>query len=334
MPIREIRIRQFGSANKLEMTESSSSRVLESTEVLVKTAYSGLNFADVQMRLGFYPDAPKRPFVPGYEISGYVQEVGEEVRDIAPGDPVIAATRFGGYASLVRVPQEQVFPLPSGVDLKAGAALPINFITSHIALFEMARIRSGDRVLIECATGGVGTLAMQMARECGAKVVGLTSSPHKKDYIASYGAESMTSEEFYAMDDLGKFDLILNSSGGVFIKRQLPYLSITGRMVCLGISSGVDNGKRNIFKMLHAAIRTPRIPVLRMFDPNIGVFGLNGLRVLEDSSWKSKMREVVLSTSFENIRPHVDEVFKAENVVQAHRYLESKQAIGKVLLGW
>src|SRR5256885_4180161 len=95
-------------------------------EVAIDVKYSGVNFADIQMRLGFYPDAPRKPFVPGYEISGTVTAVGKNVRDVRAGERVAAGTYFGGYASHVTIPSRQVFKLPPAIDLEAGAALPVN----------------------------------------------------------------------------------------------------------------------------------------------------------------------------------------------------------------
>src|SRR5690606_10891103 len=133
-------------------------------EVAIDVAYSGVNFADIQMRLGFYPDAPRRPFVPGYEVSGKVAAVGEDVAGLQGGDPVVAGTCLGGYRSRVTVPGPQVFRLPPAIGLAAGAALAVAFFTAQLAVLEMARVRAGDRVLIEPGTGGVGVIATQMAR--------------------------------------------------------------------------------------------------------------------------------------------------------------------------
>src|SRR5262245_37199201 len=163
MTHQEIAIEQYGSARTLKLRERKSKEPGHG-EVAIDVAYSGINFADIQMRLGFYPDAPPKPFVPGYEVAGRVPAVGAGVQGARPGDEVAAGTYFGGYTSRLNIPAAQVLPLPRGVDLQAGAALPVNFFTAHLALVEMARVRAGDKVLIECATGGVGVLAMQMAR--------------------------------------------------------------------------------------------------------------------------------------------------------------------------
>src|ERR1043165_1827010 len=160
---RDIVIEKFGPASTL-VTRQIAPPPPGDDEVSIDVAYSGVNFADVQMRIGLYPDAPKKPFVPGYEVSGRISAVGKNVKDLAVGDKVIAGTYFGGYASTVTIPAHQAFKLPSAFDLAAGAALPVAYFTAQLAVFEMARVRKGDNVLIECATGGVGVLAMQMAK--------------------------------------------------------------------------------------------------------------------------------------------------------------------------
>ena len=330
---RKVAIEKYGNAQSLVLRDEAS-RDPGPDEVAIDVAYSGVNFADVQMRLGFYPDAPKRPFVPGYEVSGRVAAVGPGVTGIQVGEPVAAGTYFGGYASRVVIPAAQVLRVPESISLETAAALPVNFFTAHVALFEMARVRAGDRVLIECATGGVGVLAMQLAREAGAEVTGLTTSPHKKPFIEGYGAIALTRDEFRADETLRGYDMILNASGGAEIKWQRARLGITGRMVCIGVSSGVKDGKRNLPRMALAALRTPRISVLKLFDENTGIYALNALHVLRDPAWIARLTSAFADFTRLNVTPHVGKVFPADDVAQAHAYLETRQATGKVLLAW
>lgn len=329
----EIAIEKFGTAHSLTFRERNVAPPAPG-EVAIDVKYSGVNFADVQMRLGFYPDAPKKPFVPGYEVSGVVADIGAGVTGWKKGDPVVAGTYFGGYASRVSIPATQVFPLPKNATLETGAALPVNYFTAQLALHDMARVREGDKVLIECATGGVGTLATQMARAAGAEVVGLTTSPHKKGFIEGLGAKAYTLDELYADSTLDKFDLIINSSGGVHINRQRARLGLTGRMVCLGMSSGVKDGRRNFARIAMAALRTPRISVLKLFDANTGIYALNALHVLRDPVWVERMTRSLVAVDKLDLKPHVGKVFAAKEAGAAHAFLETKQATGKVLLAW
>ena len=330
---REIVISKYGPADVLRMQAQNSSPPSPG-EVSIAVRYSGINFADIQMRLGFYPDAPKKPFVPGYELSGVVSAVGKGVSRFREGDEVVAGTVFGGYASSINLPEKNVFPVPKGSNLEAGAAMPVNFFTAHLALFEMARIRKGDRVLIDCATGGVGTLAIQMARRTGASVVGLTSTASKKSYIEELGAAALTREEFYQNAENRDFDFILNASGGGEIQKQRKRLRITGRMVCLGMNSGVRDGKRNVFRMLKAVALTPRISVVKLFGDNTGIFALNALHVLQDDYWIEKLGEAFAQLDDAPLVPHVGQTFAADDVGAAHEFLQTRKAVGKVLLEW
>ena len=333
MTAQHIPITRYGAARHLQVAAAPDVSP-KPGQVAIAVQYSGINFADIQMRLGFYPDAPAKPFVPGYEVSGRVTAVGDDVVGYAVGDAVMAGTFFGGYASQVTLPADQVFPLPAGTTLAEAAAVPVNFITAHMALSEMARVRAGDRVLIECATGGVGTIAIQMARYLGAEVTGLTTSPHKLAYIEALGARAYTCEAFRADAGIAGFDLILNASGGREIRAQIARLRYSGRIVCIGLSSGVKDGKRNLLRIAKAALSTPRIGVLGLFDQNIGVYGLNALRIMEDPAWVKHLTAHFSTIEEMRLVPHVDRVFPAQDVAAAHEYLQSKQAVGKVLLEW
>jgi 2-desacetyl-2-hydroxyethyl bacteriochlorophyllide A dehydrogenase len=330
---RDIVISKYGPASSLSLRELAP-RAPGDDEVAIDVAYSGVNFADVQMRIGLYPDAPKKPFVPGYEVSGKVAQVGKNVRDVKPGDAVVAGCYFGGYASTVTIPAHQVFKLPARFDLAAGAALPVAYFTAQLAVSEMARVRRGDRVLIEPGTGGVGVIATQMAKHLGAEVTGLTTSEHKKPFIAQLGATAYTLDEFRADATLRGYDFILNSSGGGNIQWQRQRLGMTGRMVCIGMSSGVKDGKRNLLRVASALIQMPRISVLKLFNDNTGVYALNALHVLRDPTWIARLTRSMSTIEPMGIQPHVGKVFPAADVAGAHAFLETKQATGKVLLQW
>ena len=231
------------------------------------------------------------------------------------------------------MPAHQAFPLAEGLTLESGAAVPVAFFTAHLALFEMGRVRAGDRVLIECATGGVGTLAVQMARHVGAEVVGLTTSPGKKPFIEGLGARALTRDEFHASAE-GDFDFILNASGGGEVRRQMKRLGLTGRIVCMGVNSVLKDGRRSFLRLAKTVVQMPLISVFQLFNPNIGIFGLNALTVLQDEAWVRRLTESLATVSDMGLEPHVGRVFPATEVADAHRYLETKQAKGKVLLAW
>lgn len=327
---RYIEIHKNGPADVLEVQEASFDQTLATDEVLIEVKYSGINFADILMRLGLYRDAPKKPFIPGYELSGIVTAVGADVKQHKVGDQVMAGTKFGGYVSQIKLPAWQVLKLPKGFDLKDGAALPVSFITAYIAFSEFGRVRKNDKVLIDCATGGLGTIFLQMCQQVGAHAIGLTSSPNKKAVIESFGAKAYLHQEFHEADEQG-FDFILNSSGGKSLKDHYARLGMSGKLCGVGLQSAVKNGRGNIISQLKAAIASPWFPFLKLVMQSRSVSGFNALKYFDDEAWMQKHLPTLESTS---VKPLIGAVFAAQEIAKAHHYLEMKQAKGKVILEW
>lgn len=327
---RFIEIVRNGPAEVLNTKTGDFSEELGSEEVLLDVSYSGINFADILMRLGLYRDAPAKPFVPGYELSGIVKKVGSQVKRFKEGDRVMAGTRFGGYVSKVKLSEWQVLKVPDGLSLAEAAALPVNYITSYIAFHEFGRVREGDRVLIDCATGGVGVAFLQMCQQTGAHAVGLTTSSHKKEFIASYGAKAYSRDEF-AESSESDFDFILNSGGGKSLKDHYQRLAKSGKLCCIGLQSMVKNGRSNKFQMIKTALSSPWYPILKLVMESKAVCGFNALKYFDDEPWMRKHLPRIEKTT---VKPFIGEVFDADDVAKAHRTLEEKKATGKVLLKW
>jgi NADPH:quinone reductase-like Zn-dependent oxidoreductase len=172
--MRQIWITRPGDVEVLELRDAPDPRPGPG-EVLVDVRTVGINFADIMARMGMYPEAPPMPCVVGYEVSGIVDDTGIGVSTVAPGDRVLAVTRFGGYATRLCVPQEQVLRLPRGTEFTTGAALGVNYLTASLALFTMGNLSAGERVLIHSAGGGVGLAAVQLAATVNAEVYGTAS---------------------------------------------------------------------------------------------------------------------------------------------------------------
>jgi len=330
MESNEIEIVKYGASKDLNFKTSIIDEKLKSDEIIIDVHYSGINFADVVMRLGMYKDAPPKPFTPGYEVSGIVLKVGSKVSNFKVGDRVMAGTRFGGYTSKLKVPSWQVIKLNQNLNLQEGASVPVNFITAHIALHEFGRIRANDKILIDCATGGVGVFCIQMAKNVGAQVIGLTSSADKKDFINELGAIAFTHDEFEASNEKD-FDFILNSRGGSSIKKQYRLLSKSGKLCCIGLQEAIRDGKSNIFLKLKSVFSTPIYPLLMLVMNSKSVGGFNALDYFEDQEWMMKNLKIMENSQ---CKPHVGAVFDASEVGLAHEFLEQRKARGKVLLKW
>lgn len=178
---------QFGGPEVLELKEKQTPSASEGM-LLVKVEAAGINFADVMARAGYYPPVPTAPFSPGLEIAGVVTGVGSGVNGFKEGDHVAAITmNGGGYATHVVIRAETAIPLPPGFDPAIGVALLVQGLTAHL-LLEEAGVKEGDIVLISAAAGGVGSLAVQIAKSKNIRVIGLASSP-KLEAVKSLGAD-------------------------------------------------------------------------------------------------------------------------------------------------
>jgi NADPH:quinone reductase-like Zn-dependent oxidoreductase len=145
-------------------------------EVRIRVKACGVNFADVLARMDLYPDAPKPPMVPGFEVSGYVDAVGAGRARHEVGRHVIALTRFGGYADFVVVPSDYAWPAPASLSHNEAAAIPVSYVTALIALYRMANLKAGETVLVHGAGGNLGIAAMQLSRLRRASIIGTASA--------------------------------------------------------------------------------------------------------------------------------------------------------------
>ncbi|HYE95048.1 MAG TPA: zinc-binding dehydrogenase [Rubricoccaceae bacterium] len=342
--MRQVWITKAGPPEVLQVREASDPTPGPG-EVRIDVEAAGVNFADVLARQGLYPDAPPLPAVVGYEVAGRVAAVGSGVEGLVEGDAVLALTRFGGYGSHVVVPAEAVFRRPAGMTAEAGAALPVTYLTAFQMLVVMGGLRRAEelggrpmRVLVHAAAGGVGTAAADLGRCYGAELFG-TASPHKHDYARSRGYEHVfdsRSDDWIAGVRAATggqgVDLVLDPIGGAHWGQSFRALAPTGRIVLFGVAEAAGGGRFGLVKM-GLRIPWPKFNPIRLINANQGVLGVNlghlwGMRA-EVARWA---RQLLAYYEQGIIRPHVDRVFPFEEAAEAHRYLESRRSVGKVLL--
>src|SRR6202162_5425556 len=214
-------------------------------EVLVKTAAIALNFADLFVRAGVYPRTPMPPFVPGMEISGTIEAVGDGVTDLDTGQQVVAVPLFGGHAEKVAVPAAWVFPLPDGVDLVAAAAMPVAFLTAWYALAR-AEVGAGDRVVVTAAAGGVGTALLQLLPLRSAKTLALVGSESKFALCRELGAldAGLYSSAGTLLDRHfgGRTDVVVDAIGGKLFRSLWRRLDRGGRYALYGFATAAGPG--------------------------------------------------------------------------------------------
>lgn len=307
-------------------------------EIAVKAA--GVNFADVSMRLGLYTNAPPLPYVPGYEVAGEIVRVGEHVTHLKVGDAVMAATYFGGYATHVCVSEDKALPLPPGIDFVTGAGIPIVFITALLAIQEMGRVRSGDHVLIHGIAGGVGLAALQVAKQAGAIVYGTASSEEKLAYATSMGLDipiNYGQQDFVSAirQRAGErpLDLILDPVGGKNIAKNLSLLRPTGKTVIIGASDMITGEKANLFRVLRTFLAMRKLDLLSLFKQNSGVFCLDALQLWHEDALLNRLTSQILAGfAAGTYHTKIAQTFPLLEAGEAHRYLQNRRNIGKVVL--
>jgi NADPH:quinone reductase-like Zn-dependent oxidoreductase len=235
--MRVIVITKHGDPSVLQVQQRPDPPPPGPGQLQVAVRAAGVNFADHLARVGLYPDAPKLPAIVGYEVAGTVEAVGDGVDASRVGERVLAGTRFGGYAEIVNVTASDSVALPDALSFEQGAAVPVNYATAWAALHGYGSLRSGERVLIHAAAGGVGIAAIQFAKAAGAVVHG-TASPGKHQKLAEFGVDKAID---YRRDGWWKglepYDMVLDALGGTSLRRSYALLRPGGRLVGYGVSS-------------------------------------------------------------------------------------------------
>ncbi|HVY78704.1 MAG TPA: zinc-binding dehydrogenase [Solirubrobacterales bacterium] len=231
--MRAVQIDEFGGPEKLRVVDVEEPTLGEG-EVLIDVARSGINFADTHATRNDYLAEQALPLIPGGEVSGRT----------ADGRRVAALLANGGYAQKVAVPEAGLIPIPDEVDDDRAAALLLQGLTAMALVDRCARIEPGETLVVEAAAGGTGTLAVQLGKRAGAKVIGLASSAEKRALVERLGADATVDSR---SEDLGaaireanggrRVDAVLHMSGGDAFDQELGVLAPLGRMVVFGIAS-------------------------------------------------------------------------------------------------
>jgi synaptic vesicle membrane protein VAT-1 len=309
-----------------------------SGEVRIRVRAAGVNFADILARIGLYPDAPKPPVVVGYEVAGVVDAVGPDVTFPHEGDRVVALTRFGGYADRVVVPAFQAFRFPDELSDAEAAAVPVTYLTAALALYRMAALTSGETVLIHNAGGGLGIAATQLARLRRTTVIG-TASAAKHDALRSFGVEHAID---YRHADVERevrqitrgrgVDVILDPIGGRSFATSYKLLAPLGRLIMVGVSS-MASERRNAWRVFRAWWGMPAFGPFSLINRNRGVFGLNVGHLWDERRHLQSLMELLMTElSAGRLRPIVARTFPLERAADAHKFIQSRSNIGKVVL--
>ena len=291
--------------------------------VLIKVRAAGINFADTLFRRGQYMMQPTFPDTPGLEAAGVIEAVGDGVTNLKPGQRV-AAMGSKMYAEYALAPATQVIPIPDSMNFEEGAAFPIQVLTAWHMLHTSHRIERGQSVLVHSAAGGVGIVAVQIAKAAGARVIGTVSRDDKIGLVKEHGADEVIN---YATHDFAEetnrltggrgVDLILDAVGATTMDKGLTCLAPFGHLILYGRAGGAPE-PLNLFRLFERSVKVSGFTLYAVAPvPEVMRRGIEeSLRLIAEK----KVRIVIGKT------------FPLAQAAEAHRFMESRQSFGKLLL--
>lgn len=319
-----VRVHALGGPEKLVLDEIER-RELGPQEIRLRVLACGVNFADSLIIAGKYQAKPELPFGPGSEVCGEVIERGGEVSAPQLGQRVIALTGGNGFAEEVVVQGTAVVPVPSEMPSDVAAAFPIAYGTSHMALWDKARLQPGETLVVHGASGGVGLTAVEIGKAMGARVIATASTAEKREIAKSRGADELinSSDEdlrirIKDLTDGKGADVIYDPVGGGVFDASLRSINFNGRILIIGFASG----------------SIPQIPANIVMVKNVDILGLN---------WGNYQRfaPALLAHSFKQlmdwyregkIRPLISQRFTLEETRAAIEHVAERKAKGKVVV--
>jgi NADPH2:quinone reductase len=323
--MRAVVIPQFGDPDVLELSEVPIPQP-GAGQVTIQVVYVGVNYADLMARQRGYM-VEQLPFVPGYEVAGYVHAVGQGIEGLHVGQPVVALTVRGGYAEFVVASAMLTFPLDQQeqkIELTTAAGFPAVGLTAYNLLADVARLRPGESVLIHAAAGGVGTVAAQIARYLGARqIIGTVGSRDKVSYALSAGYDQAVLREDFvqAVQEArgGKgVDIVLDSVGEPARSQSLSLLAPFGRLVVFGNAGGQPD--------------ISFTPMSLLADSRaIMGYSITGLTQSAPQLVAETARKVLSLIANGEVRIDITTILPLEQAAEAHRLMENRTATGKLL---
>ena len=309
-------------------------------EVRIAVRAAGLNFSEVSARQGLYPDAPKVPAVVGYEVAGTIDALGSGVSGFERGDRVWAICHFGGHAERVCTRASLVRRMPASLDFVHAAALPVAYTTAFLLTCGSGHVRENERILVHMAAGGVGLAVIELCRRVPGVTIFGTASAAKHDFLRGRGVDHPI--DYRTKDFEGEVrrltggrgvHLILDPMGGRHWRKNYRLLAPLGRLMLFGFANATRAGTRSFARVLAQLAHTPRWSPMTLMSDNRAVMGLNLGRLFDEheliATGLDALADLVASGA---ISPVIDRVLPFSRAAEAHRRIEDRDNVGKVVL--
>ena len=336
--MKQVWINRAGGPEVLKITEGPDP-IPGNGEVRIRVEACGVSFLDLMGRMGMDEKAPRIPYVPGHEVAGRIDFIGQGVPDLREGDNVFAFTRYGGYSNVVCVPHRQVFRRFEWMTPADAVTLPVNYLLAYLMLIVIGSVQADDRVFVQRAAGGVGLAVLDLCRILGAETYG-TASPEKHAFLQTHGLDHPIDYrnrdyERVLLDITGGkgVNLVLDPFGGRHWPKSYRLLMPTGRLVYYGVSSPAAGQERAWWRQLRAKIMVPFHTPISLMADNRGVIGVDLRQLWQQGDVRPAWMKQLLAWYDEALfRPKLDKQFRLEEASAAHRYLHERRNLGKVWL--
>ena len=324
-------IARLGGPEVLQLVDEDMPTVPDG-HVRVKVLATGVAFADVLMRHGLYPDAPQLPFSPGYDIVGEVDVSGPNVTGFQVGQRVAALTMIGGYSRYAVVPAAHLVPVHEGLDSAEAVSLVLNYVTAYQMMHRVAKLSSGQAILIHTAAGGVGTAALQLGNIQGLKMFGTASRP-KHDLVRRLGGTPIDyrSEEFLSRvreTIPAGIDCVLDPIGGTQWWKSYRCLRRGGSLICFGAQAAVAGGKGV------AALGFALLGLMKALPDgrHASWYNVKKLRDAKPDWFREDLSQLFQLLAVRQIQPVIAGKFPLREAARANELLEKSQGAGKFVL--
>ncbi|GAB4072816.1 NADPH:quinone oxidoreductase family protein [Barrientosiimonas marina] len=319
-----VQFTEYGGPDVLEVTNQLKPEPGDN-DVIIEVEAIGVNYADIARREGEYVLPTELPFTPGTEVVGKVTETGNKAGNVEKGTRVASLIGSGGYAEYVKTKADSLIPVPDGVSLEKAVALPLQGLSAYHILQTMGRLAEGETVLVHAAAGGVGSLAVQLAKRFGAgKVIATASTPEKLLFAEKMGADHLVN---YSQDNWEKHvrevtdgkgvDVALEMAGGDVFHKTLKCLAPFGRMVVYGVASGQQP------KFYPSSLMRRNQSVVGFFLPQI---------MQKPELFKSSLQELLAYAEKGELELTIGGTYPLTEAKEVHRLFQERRTRGKMIL--
>ncbi len=309
-------------------------------QIQIQVKAIGLNFADVLMRTGIYPNTPKPPFIPGMEFSGFVSETGANVLSLKPGDRVMGYSRTGSHAEYVVVNQKMAGPIPESMSFEEAASFLINYLTAYHGLFTLGKLQPNEKVLVHAAAGGVGLAVIQLAKHYNGEVFGTIGSEFKRNIANEQGLDhciNYTNENFATVikqitNGYG-VDVVMDAVGGRVFRPGWKLLAPMGRYIIYGIADAMGKDSFSYLRASKSLLTMPPILLTSLISSNKTIAGFNLSTLTGKASYLRKAADELLDLYSKGVvKPVIGKIFPFEQIIDAHAHLQQRESVGKVVV--